>query len=337
MSARAARAMTDACPTPGHGVVRYDKAGKCPVCGGHVSRLEDEAVSRCIAADCPAQLIGRLLHFASRRAMDIEGLGEKLVDQLVDAAIVRTPADLYKLDVAALDQNFEDAFAQIWRGNAENDGFNRLILAAGMSWRQVAMLRAYSKYLQQVAKRIAHKAVLYAADAEGGAVPRPEVLRAAVRRGPRRGRDPTRRHLRGDPLPHRDRDGHRESGDRAGSDVLPAVGERVTLLTHFVVREDAQVLFGFLMLYFYAVGFLCGVQNVVGGAAYQVLLAQLAGRKRLVEANAIAETLRLEAGFCQKMHEFADRSNHERHPLLHPGKPRNGSVASALFVSRPKS
>ncbi len=54
------------------------------------------------------------------------------------------------LDVATLDQNFEDAFAQVWRGNAENDGFNRLILAAGMSWRQVAMLRAYSKYLQQV-------------------------------------------------------------------------------------------------------------------------------------------------------------------------------------------
>src|SRR4249919_3605443 len=55
-----------------------------------------------------------------------------------------------QLDVSSLDQNFEEAFAQIWRGNAENDGFNRLILAAGMSWRQVAMLRAYSKYLQQV-------------------------------------------------------------------------------------------------------------------------------------------------------------------------------------------
>jgi glutamate dehydrogenase len=55
-----------------------------------------------------------------------------------------------QLDVSSLDQNFEEAFAQIWRGNAENDGFNRLILAAGLSWRQVAMLRAYNKYLQQV-------------------------------------------------------------------------------------------------------------------------------------------------------------------------------------------
>ncbi|GAB3351589.1 NAD-glutamate dehydrogenase [Lysobacter tyrosinilyticus] len=55
-----------------------------------------------------------------------------------------------ELDIDSLDSNFEDAFAQIWRGNAENDGFNRLILGASLSWRQVAMLRAYCKYLLQV-------------------------------------------------------------------------------------------------------------------------------------------------------------------------------------------
>ena len=54
------------------------------------------------------------------------------------------------LDVDSLDASFEEAFAQLWRGLAENDGFNRLILGAGLSWRQVAMLRAYGKYLQQV-------------------------------------------------------------------------------------------------------------------------------------------------------------------------------------------
>jgi glutamate dehydrogenase len=54
------------------------------------------------------------------------------------------------LEVGDIDQDFEDAFAAIWRGDAENDGFNRLILAAGLSWRQVAMLRAYCKYLLQV-------------------------------------------------------------------------------------------------------------------------------------------------------------------------------------------
>lgn len=75
----------------------------CPVCGSHVARGEDEAVARCTGGlYCPAQRKQALLHFASRRAMDIEGLGDKLVDQLVDAAIVRTPADLYKLGVMAL-------------------------------------------------------------------------------------------------------------------------------------------------------------------------------------------------------------------------------------------
>ncbi|RPE81542.1 NAD-glutamate dehydrogenase [Vulcaniibacterium tengchongense] len=55
-----------------------------------------------------------------------------------------------EIDIARLDESFEEAFAQIWRGNAENDGFNRLILCAGLTWRQVAMLRGYCKYLLQV-------------------------------------------------------------------------------------------------------------------------------------------------------------------------------------------
>src|SRR5258707_3096558 len=68
---------------------------ECPVCGGRVSRPEGEAVSRCVAADCPAQLIGSLLHFASRRAMRIEGLGFALVDQLIAKKVVKDVADLY--------------------------------------------------------------------------------------------------------------------------------------------------------------------------------------------------------------------------------------------------
>ncbi|OGA53345.1 MAG: DNA ligase (NAD(+)) LigA [Betaproteobacteria bacterium RIFCSPLOWO2_12_FULL_62_58] len=76
---------------------------KCPVCGSTVKKLEDEAVARCTAGlYCPAQRKQALLHFASRRAMDIEGLGEKLVDQLVENQIISTPADLYKLGIAAL-------------------------------------------------------------------------------------------------------------------------------------------------------------------------------------------------------------------------------------------
>jgi DNA ligase (NAD+) len=76
---------------------------KCPVCGSAVTKSEDEAVARCTGGlFCPAQRKQALLHFASRRAMDIEGLGDKLVDQLVDAGLVRTPADVYKLGIAKL-------------------------------------------------------------------------------------------------------------------------------------------------------------------------------------------------------------------------------------------
>ena len=75
----------------------------CPVCGAKAVRLPGEAVVRCIGGlFCPAQQKQAIMHFASRRAMDIEGLGEKLVAQLVDNAIIRTPADLYKLGLSAL-------------------------------------------------------------------------------------------------------------------------------------------------------------------------------------------------------------------------------------------
>ncbi len=75
----------------------------CPVCGSRVVREPGEAVTRCTGGlYCPAQRKQALLHFASRRAMDIEGLGEKLVDQLVDRGLVETPADLYRLDLPTL-------------------------------------------------------------------------------------------------------------------------------------------------------------------------------------------------------------------------------------------
>lgn len=75
----------------------------CPVCGSHVTRDPEEAVARCSGGlYCPAQRKQAILHFASRRAMDIEGLGDKLVDQLVDKDIVHNPAGLYKLDVPTL-------------------------------------------------------------------------------------------------------------------------------------------------------------------------------------------------------------------------------------------
>ena len=76
---------------------------RCPVCDSHIERLSDEAVARCSGGlFCAAQRKQALIHFAHRRAMDIEGLGEKIVDQLVDLNLVRTPADLYRLGFTAL-------------------------------------------------------------------------------------------------------------------------------------------------------------------------------------------------------------------------------------------
>ncbi|MBI3041492.1 MAG: NAD-dependent DNA ligase LigA [Betaproteobacteria bacterium] len=81
----------------------FHMPAQCPVCGSRVERGEDEAIARCTAGlYCPAQRKQALLHFASRRAMDIEGLGDKLVDQLVDHGLVENPAGLYRLDAKTL-------------------------------------------------------------------------------------------------------------------------------------------------------------------------------------------------------------------------------------------
>jgi len=75
----------------------------CPICDSHIERLADEAVARCSGGlFCGAQRKQALIHFAHRRALDIEGLGEKIVDQLVDHNLVRTPADLYRLGFTAI-------------------------------------------------------------------------------------------------------------------------------------------------------------------------------------------------------------------------------------------
>ncbi len=76
---------------------------RCPVCDSHIERLADEAIARCSGGlFCGAQRKQALIHFAHRRALDIEGLGEKIVDQLVDHNLVRTPADLYRLGFTAI-------------------------------------------------------------------------------------------------------------------------------------------------------------------------------------------------------------------------------------------
>jgi len=111
---------------------------KCPVCGSAVVKNEDEAVHRCSGGlYCPAQRKQALLHFASRRAMNIEGLGEKIVDQLVDKDVVHTPADLYALkedQLADLERMGEKSAANLVAEleRSRNTTLERLIYALGI-------------------------------------------------------------------------------------------------------------------------------------------------------------------------------------------------------------
>ena len=99
------------------GARRIVLPAKCPVCGWAVLRAEGEAAARCTGGfNCAAQRKEALRHFASRRAMDIEGLGDKLIDQLVDRAMIATPADLYALrpdELAQLDRMGEKSAARV--------------------------------------------------------------------------------------------------------------------------------------------------------------------------------------------------------------------------------
>jgi len=110
----------------------------CPDCGSAIERLPDEAVARCTGGlVCPAQRKQALLHFASRRAMDIEGLGDKLVDQLVVGGVVHTAADLYKLGVAALaelERMAEKSAANVHAaiGKSRNTTLARFVYALGI-------------------------------------------------------------------------------------------------------------------------------------------------------------------------------------------------------------
>ena len=84
------------------GTEPFTMPANCPVCSSEVARLPTEAVSRCPNVTCPAQIKEHLLHFGSKNAMDIDGLGKKLVDILVDREMVASPADLYGLTLDQL-------------------------------------------------------------------------------------------------------------------------------------------------------------------------------------------------------------------------------------------
>ena len=119
------------------GTVPYLLPEYCPVCGAPVVRDEDGAHIRCTGAECPAQLLRNLTHFASRDAMDIEGLGPAVVEALVNAGLMKSPSDLYYLDgekVASLDRmgkkSAENLLAAVEKSK-QND-LSRLLYAFGI-------------------------------------------------------------------------------------------------------------------------------------------------------------------------------------------------------------
>ena len=115
----------------------YHLPRTCPVCGASVVRDEDGAAFRCTGAECPAQLVRHLSHFVSRDAMDIDGLGGAIVEQLIAAGLLRSPADLYFLDrekVEALDRmgkQSTDNLMKAIEASKEND-LSRLLNAFGI-------------------------------------------------------------------------------------------------------------------------------------------------------------------------------------------------------------
>jgi DNA ligase (NAD+) len=111
---------------------------QCPVCGSPVEKTDGEAVARCSGGlVCPAQRKEAIKHFAQRRAMDIDGLGDKLVEQLVDSELVHSPADLYKLELdvlAALERMGEKSAANLLEaiGASRNTTLPRFLYALGI-------------------------------------------------------------------------------------------------------------------------------------------------------------------------------------------------------------
>ncbi len=109
----------------------------CPSCGAPVSREEGEAVIRCTNAECPAQLLRHLIHFTSREAMDIEGLGPAVLEQLVNAGLVNNIVDLYTLDFDAVkelerigEKSAQNMFEAIEK--SKGNDLSRLITALGI-------------------------------------------------------------------------------------------------------------------------------------------------------------------------------------------------------------
>ena len=121
----------------GEGSVPYRMPEYCPSCGSKTVREEDEAALRCLNPDCPSQLLRNLIHFCSRDAMDIEGLGDALLSVLVEKEMIKTAADIYKLDfekiasIERMGKKSADNLKAAIEKSKEND-LSKLLFALGI-------------------------------------------------------------------------------------------------------------------------------------------------------------------------------------------------------------
>ena len=121
----------------GENAVPYEFPKTCPSCNSPVVRDEKEAAIRCTNTDCPAQLMRHLIHFVSRDAMDIDGLGPAVLEQLAESGLVKSPADLYKLteeDISALERKAEKSAQNLIKAveKSKSNELYRLVFALGI-------------------------------------------------------------------------------------------------------------------------------------------------------------------------------------------------------------
>ncbi len=117
--------------------VEYKFPEFCPSCGSSLVREEDEAALRCTNTDCPAQLMRHLIHFVSRDAMDIDGMGPAVLEQLVNAELINSPVDIYRLkaeDISSLDRMGDKSASNLITAinNSKSRELHRLVFALGI-------------------------------------------------------------------------------------------------------------------------------------------------------------------------------------------------------------
>lgn len=117
--------------------IEFEMPKTCPVCGAEVVRLDGEAVNRCIGIECPAKILRNIIHFVSREAMNIDGLGESIIEQLIEKGLINNIADIYYLtyeDISSLKKDGEKFTQNLLNSieNSKNNDLDRVICSLGI-------------------------------------------------------------------------------------------------------------------------------------------------------------------------------------------------------------